>query len=110
VDYLSILFSPSGSRAVPSSRVPARVPSALVDRYMEDALEQGLWVQDRGISRDGFPTLRVAGEVTWQGPQGKRDLAHALAVLAEQNPRVTATVKRDAGSGDLVFTLDGRTT
>jgi hypothetical protein len=106
VDYLSILFSPSGSRAA------SRVPSTLVDQYMEDAAEQGFFVEDRSVSREGLPVLHVAGDIAWQGPRGKRDLQHALDVLATKNPQVVADVKRDA-SGNLVFTLDqapGRTT
>lgn len=73
---------------------------------MEDAMEQGLFVQDRLLTRDGFPVLHVAGDVEWQGPRGKRDLQHAVEVLQSKNPEVVAVVKRDAGSGDLVFTLD----
>lgn len=105
MDYLSLLLPPSGSRA----KASARVPTSLVDQYMEDALEQGLFVLDRLLSHDGFPILHVAGDVAWQGPQGKRDLQNALATLARKNPEVAAEVKRDA-SGNLVFTLDRRQT
>ena len=106
MDYLSILVTPTGSRA----KTPARVPASLVDQYMLDALEQGLFVQDRLLTHDGFPVLHVAGDIEWQGPQGKRDLQNAIAVVARKNPEVVATVKRGAGSGDLVFTLDRRVT
>ena len=105
VDYLSLLLAPEGSPA----KAPARVPTELVDQYMLDAIDEGLHVLDRKLSKDGFPVLQVAGEIYWDGPEGRRDFKRAMDTLHKKNPQVVASVKKAVGTGDWMFTLDRRT-
>ena len=105
VDYLSLLLAPEGSPA----KAPARVPTNLVDQYMLDAIDEGLYVLDRKLSKDGFPILQVAGEIYWDTPKGRRDFKRAIDTLHQKNPQVVASVKKALGPGDWMFTLDRRT-
>ena len=99
MDYLSYLMIPTGSRAI----VPSRLPIDLVDRFTDVALEMGMFVLDTKISKDGLPILQVEAQ-NWE----KRDIQQAMAILHKQNPKVSASVKRSAGTGDLLLTLDRR--
>jgi len=99
MDYLSYLMIPNGSRA----KVPSRLPMDLIDRFTDDALLQGMFVLDTKISKDGLPVLHVEAQ-DWE----KRDIQQAMAILHKQNPKVIASVKRAAGTGDLLLTLDRR--
>ena len=99
MDYLSLLLAPSGSRA----KVPSRLPVDLVDRFTDDALMQGMFVLDTKISKDGLPILHVEAQ-NWE----KRDIERSMAILHKQNPKIIASVKRSAGTGDLLLTLDRR--
>jgi hypothetical protein len=75
----------------------------LVDRFTDDALMQGMFVLDTKISKDGLPILHVEAQ-NWE----KRDIEQSMAILHKQNPQIIASVKRAAGTGDLLLTLDRR--